>query len=80
MLFLFLLLSIFALALTQKKDQVFQHPLTNIPSSYEDVKTSTYYPDHPDHKLPVGEPITVLCHFMNDGESAINVTAIMVSM
>lgn len=56
------------------------HPLTNMPGSSEDIETSFFFPDHPDQKLPIGEIVTVLCHFSNDGLTPLNVTAIMGSL
>lgn len=59
----------------------FIHPLTNMPGASEDVETSFIYPDHPDQKFPIGETVTVLCHFTNTAEHyPFNVTAIMGSL
>jgi hypothetical protein len=44
------------------------------------VETSPYFPQYPDHKLPVGETITTLCHFSNEGSSYYNVIAVMGSL
>lgn len=51
-----------------------------MPGPHESVETSAYYPDHSDHKFPIGEVVTVLCHFTNNGEQPINITAIMGSL
>jgi hypothetical protein len=49
--------------------QQFRHPLTDMPGSSEDVVTSHYFPSHPDQKIPIGETVSVLCHFANDGKA-----------
>lgn len=64
----------------QETERKFIHPLTNMPGSSEDVDTSFFYPGHKDQKFPIGETVTVLCHFSNDGDSPFNVTAIMGSL
>jgi translocon-associated protein subunit alpha len=76
------LLAVAACASAQKEEDPskFKHPLTDMPRSAEDVETSPYFPQHPDHKLPVGETITTLCHFSNEGSSYYNVTAVMGSL
>mmetsp|Transcript_28652 Transcript_28652/g.48361 ORF Transcript_28652/g.48361 Transcript_28652/m.48361 type:complete len:240 (-) Transcript_28652:242-961(-) len=61
--------------------QSFIHPLTNMPGSSEDVETSFLFPGHSDQKFPIGETVTVLCHFTNNAEHyPLNVTAIMGSL
>ena len=60
--------------------RTFRHPLTDMPGPSEDVETSFYFPGHADQKFPIGETVTVLCHFSNDGSNPINVTAIMGSL
>lgn len=35
---------------------------------------------HPDHKLPIGENVIVLCHFANAGNYPYNLTAMMGSL
>jgi translocon-associated protein subunit alpha len=62
------------------EDRQFKHPLTDMPGPSEDISTSVYFPNHPDHKLPIGEVVTTLCHFTNSGGSAYNVSAIMGSL
>ncbi len=62
------------------QQQVFRHPLTDMPPGSSDVETSFYYPGHEDVKIPIGESVTVLCHFINDGLEPLNVTAIMGSL
>ena len=59
---------------------MFKHPLTDMPVESEDIETSHYFPEHPDHKFPIGETVTALCHFSNDGSSYYNVSAIMGSL
>ena len=58
------------------------HPLSMMPPASEDVSVSFYYPNHDGHgsKLPVNDVVTVLCHFSNEGESTLNVTAAMGSL
>lgn len=58
----------------------FKHPLTDMPGAAEDVSTSVYFPNHPDHKLPIGEVVTTLCHFTNTGSTPYNISAIMGSL
>ena len=80
----FVLLSVLACAaLSQKPDEevrVFRHPLTDMPPAAEDVESSHFFPAHPDHKFPIGESVTALCHFSNEGSSYYNVSAIMGSL
>lgn len=57
-----------------------KHPLTYLPRASEDIETTYHFPGHDDHKFPVGEPLTVLCHVQNNGLSAVNITAIMGSL
>lgn len=59
---------------------IFKHPLTDMPLPAEDVETSHYFPEQPDQKFPIGEVVTSLCHFSNDGSSYYNVSAIMGSL
>jgi hypothetical protein len=59
---------------------VFIHPLTNLPPSASDIETSFYYPKYSLNKMPIGEIVTILCHFSNDNEIPFNVTAIMGSL
>lgn len=63
-----------------KSGTIFNHPLTDLPGYSEDVVTSYYFPQHSDMKIPIGEYVPLLCHFANDGENALNVTAIMASL
>lgn len=59
----------------------FIHPLTDMPGPSPDVETSFYFPGHTDQKFPIGETVTVLCHFTNTAEHyPFNVTAIMGSL
>jgi hypothetical protein len=60
--------------------QQFVHPLTNMPGSAEDVETSYFFPGYTGTKFPIGEMVTVLCHFSNDDQYPYNVTAIMGSL
>lgn len=59
---------------------VMVHPLTDMAGPSEDIETSFYLPEHPDQKLPIGESVTILCHFSNDGLNPLNVTAVMGSL
>lgn len=79
---LLLFLCSFASILGQAKEgeRVFTHPLTNMAGPSEDVDTSYFFPGHSDLKFPIGETVTALCHFSNDGESPLNITAIMGSL
>ena len=74
------MLAIFGLSVLLARAQF--HPLSNMPPSSEDVSVSFYYPEHDGHgtKLPVNDVVTVLCHFSNEGESILNVTAAMGSL
>lgn len=67
-------------AAPQQQFQQFIHPLTNMPGSAEDVETSYFFPKYSDNKFPIGEVVTVLCHFSNDDQYPYNVTAIMGSL
>lgn len=60
--------------------RTFKHPLTDMPRAAEDVVTSVYFPNHADHKLPIGEVVTTLCHFTNTGSAPYNISAIMGSL
>ena len=54
-----------------------------MPMEHPEVLTSYYYPHLPKsngRKFPVGEPVTVLCHFANEGDYPLNITAIMGSL
>jgi translocon-associated protein subunit alpha len=81
-LFIALLALVACAALAQKEEdpKQFKHPLTDMPVHAEDVETSPYFPQHTDHKLPVGETVTALCHFSNEGAGSYNVTAVMGSL
>ncbi len=70
----------FLTALSQQGEQLFNHPLTNMPGPSNVVETSYFFPGHNDLKLPLGETITILCHFTNDGPSPLNISAIMGSL
>jgi translocon-associated protein subunit alpha len=65
---------------TDQDIRAFKHPLTDMPPGAEDVATSVYFPNHADHKLPIGEVVTTLCHFTNTGSSPYNISAIMGSL
>jgi hypothetical protein len=75
------LLCIFSVK-AQKSEEVrsFKHPLTDMPGSADDITTINYFPNQPDLKLPVGESITVICHFSNDGTGYYNISGIMGSL
>jgi len=60
--------------------RAFKHPLTDMPGSAEDMRTSYFFPHQPDLKLPIGEVITALCHFSNDGSGYYNISGIMGSL
>lgn len=69
------------MAAAQKAEEiVYRHPLTDMPPSAEDVESSPFFPDHTDQKFPIGEVVTALCHFTNDGPTYYNVSAIMGSL
>ena len=65
---------------TTEETRAFKHPLTDMPGSADDVETAPFFPNHPDHKLPIGEVVTTLCHFTNTGSSYYNISAIMGSL
>jgi hypothetical protein len=56
------------------------HPLTNMPDALENIETNYYFPDHEDLKLPIGEPLVVLCHIQNNADVPVNLTAVMGSL
>mmetsp|Transcript_22024 Transcript_22024/g.37152 ORF Transcript_22024/g.37152 Transcript_22024/m.37152 type:complete len:248 (-) Transcript_22024:135-878(-) len=60
--------------------RAFRHPLTDMPPPSEDVETAPYFPQQQDLKFPIGETVSALCHFSNDGASYYNITAIMGSL
>lgn len=62
------------------KTKAFKHPLTDMPRSAKEVETSHFFPVHSDNKMPIGDAVTALCHFSNDGSTVYNVTAIMGSL
>jgi len=51
-----------------------------MPPPSPEIETSYYFPGYTEQKFPIGEVVTALCHFSNDGESPFNVTAIMGSL
>jgi translocon-associated protein subunit alpha len=61
-------------------NRVFKHPLTDMPSSSDDISTSYYFPSHTDLKLPIGEVVTALCHITNKGKGYYNISAVMGSL
>lgn len=54
---------------TQKSN--FKHPLTDMPTSAEDVETAHYFPTFTDLKFPIGQNVISLCHFSNQGKTTI---------
>lgn len=76
-----LIVAVACVVSAQKAEEVvYRHPLTDMPPSAEDVETSPYFPEHTDQKFPIGETVTALCHFINDGSANYNVSAIMGSL
>lgn len=78
-------LMLFALGVAQNQQaQQFVHPLTDMPGPLEDVETSFVFPDSDSssttNKFPLGQTVTILCHFSNNGASPVNVSAIMGSL
>jgi hypothetical protein len=71
---------LFCFSFAQEDSRAFKHPLTDMPPGAEDVETSYYFPEHTNNKFPLGETVTALCHFSNEGSSYYNVTAIMGSL
>ena len=65
---------------TPKKPPAFKHPLTRMPSSAAGVDTSFFFPDHSEKRIPMGELITVLCHFENNAKAPLNITGLMGSL
>ena len=63
------LMAIFASAQqgTAEETRAFKHPLTDMPGAADDIETTPYFPTHADHKLPIGEVVTTLCHLTNTG-------------
>lgn len=62
------------------RGRAFLHPLTDMPDASPDISTAFYFPDNQDLKFPIGETLTVLCHFRNNGDRPYNATAIMGSI
>lgn len=60
--------------------KMFKHPLTDMAPPSDDVQTSHYFPGHSDNKFPIGETVTALCYFSNEGGTFYNVSAIMGSL
>eukprot|EP00640_Fibrocapsa_japonica_P002800 CAMPEP_0113933522 /NCGR_PEP_ID=MMETSP1339-20121228/556_1 /TAXON_ID=94617 /ORGANISM="Fibrocapsa japonica" /LENGTH=273 /DNA_ID=CAMNT_0000934809 /DNA_START=43 /DNA_END=864 /DNA_ORIENTATION=+ /assembly_acc=CAM_ASM_000762 len=58
----------------------FTHPLTDMPDASPGITTQYYFPEYPDQRFPIGDSVTVLCHFENAGDEEYNVTAIMGSL
>eukprot|EP01039_Chlorochromonas_danica_P014471 gene14471-16901_t len=76
-----LLVALLALVVVSSEDvRAFKHPLTDMPGPAEDVSTVQYFPNQPDLKLPIGEVITVLCHFSNEGSGYYNISGVMGSL
>ena len=59
------------------KPPVYKHPLTKMPISAYGVDTSFFFPDHSEKKIPMGETVTLLCHFENNAKAALNITSMM---
>lgn len=76
------LLSVAVVVSSQKAEDArnFKHPLTDMPGPAEDVSAVQYFPNQPDLKLPIGDVITVLCHFSNEGSGYYNISGIMGSL
>lgn len=64
----------------EEEVRVFRHPLTDMPAPAEDIESAHFFPDHTDQKFPIGEVVTALCHFSNEGSTFYNVSAIMGSL
>ena len=64
----------------QPKVPVKKHPLTSMPSRAAYIGVSYHLPHNGNKNLPIGGPITILCHLTNDGKLPINVTGIMGSL
>jgi hypothetical protein len=62
------------------RSQVFIHPLTNMPGPADDIETSFFLPKYSNTKFPIGEVVTILCHFSNNDNIPYNVSAIMGSL
>lgn len=74
------LMAILTAAQTADETRAFKHPLTDMPGAADDIETAPYFPNHPDHKLPIGDVVTTLCHLTNTGSSYYNISAIMGSL
>jgi hypothetical protein len=78
---LFLFSCCLVLISCQQQEQVFIHPLTNMPGPSEDVETSFFFPANIEGRnFPLGEVATILCHFSNEGVTPLNISAIMGSL
>lgn len=81
LLFVVLALSVLSIsAVSGEETRAFKHPLTDMPGAAEDVSAVHYFPNQPDLKLPIGDVITVLCHFSNEGSGYYNISGIMGSL
>lgn len=72
-----LLVSVFA-----EEGVVYNHPLTDMPAESPDIVTGHYFPNFQigQYKFPTGEDIVAVCHFVNEGTEAFNISAIMGSL
>jgi translocon-associated protein subunit alpha len=78
--FVLLLFVIAMCSAIEESREVFRHPLTDMPPPAEDVETVHHFPKYTEYKFPLGETVSVLCHFRNDGSSFYNISAIMGSL
>lgn len=56
------------------------HPLTDLAPPHPDVETVYAFVKHADKNLPVGESISIICGFVNNADTPINVTGVMGSV
>lgn len=60
--------------------QVPVHPLTDLADEAPFVDTYAVFPNHPGKSLPIGQPVTAVCGFVNHGDEPVQVSAIMGSL
>ena len=57
-----------------------KHPLTKMPISAYGVDTSFLFPEVDEKKIPMGDTVTILCHFENNAKAPLNITSMMGSL
>lgn len=52
---------------SSEEQRAFKHPLTDMPTSADDIETAHYFPAYSDQKFPIGQNVISLCHLSNQG-------------